>query len=163
MGIVDYGNLNKIYRVCVDYCKAEKIPFNLKADSGNYETAIEFWAMGYYHPPRSKSWKDVKKQGNEIKCPDILDFEHKMIIELEEEPKPGKIGGGGGGKQGKKGHVEESKRDSNRDMLYRIAGFKLLKIWESEYKSNSYKEKLNKFLHEVYKVPQNSKMCQRNH
>jgi len=158
MGEIDYGNLYEIYRKCVDYCKAEKIPITLKVDSGTYETAIEFWAIGYHHPPKSKSWKEVKKQGNEIKCPDILDFENKFIIELEEEPTPGKIGG----KMGKKGHTSESDTDEHRDMLYRIAGFRLCKIWESEFTSNKYNQRLYQFLHEVYKVPQNSKMCHRN-
>ena len=120
-------------------------------DSGTYETAIEFWAMGYHHPPRSKSWKELKKQGNEIKCPDIMDFENRIIIEFEEEPKPGK-----------KGHTEESDKDERRDMLYRIAGFRVLKIWESEYINNSYNTKLYQFLHEVYKVQKNGKMCHRN-
>jgi len=158
MGIVDYENLYKIYRLCVDYCKQEKLPFQFKVDSGKWETAIEFTAIGYHHPPKSQSWEELKKEGNEIKCPDLLDFENRIILELEEEPKPGKRGG----KLGKKGHVSESNRDSHRDMLYRIAGFRVLKILESEFKSNSYKEKLYQFLHEVYKVPQNSKMCQRN-
>jgi len=158
MGEVDYGELYEIYRICIDYCKQEKLPFQFKVDSGNYETAIEFWAMGYYHPPKSQSWEEVKKAGNEIKCPDILDFEHKIIIELEEEPKPGKRGG----KLGKKGHTEESDTDKHRDMLYRIAGFKILKIWESELKSKKYKEKLCQFLHEVHKMQENGKMCQRN-
>jgi len=158
MGIVDYEELHEIYRICVDYCKTEKISFNLKVDSGTYETAIEFTAIGYHHPPRPKSWEELKKQGNEILCPDILDFENRIIVEFEEEPKPGKRMG----KLGKKGHTSESKRDEHRDMLYRIAGFRVLKIWESEYISNNYKAKLYQFLHEVYKVPQNSKMCQRN-
>jgi len=109
MGIVDYENLYKIYRTCVDYCKVEKLPFHFKVDSGTYETAIEFTAIGYHHPPRSKSWKELKEQGNEIKCPDLLDFENKLIIEYEEEPKPGKIGG----KLGKKGHTSESDTQHN--------------------------------------------------
>jgi len=154
MGIVDYEDLNKIYRICVDYCKSEKIPFHLKVDSGSWETAIEFTANGYHHPPKSQSWKEVKKQGNEIKCPDIMDFENRIIFEFEEEPKSGK--------QGKKGHTEESNTDEHRDMLYSIAGFRVLKIWESEYVTNKYKPKLYKFLHEMYKVPQHSKMCSRN-
>jgi len=158
MGEVDYEDLHKIYRVCVDYCKQEKLPYHFKIDSGSWETAIEFTAIGYHHPPKSKNWEEVKKAGNEIKCPDILDFEHKIIIELEEEPKPGKRMG----KLGKKGHVEESKRDSNRDMLYRIAGFRLYKIWESEYNLNKYKDKLCQFLYEMYKVPKDSKVCPRS-
>jgi len=88
----------------------------------------------------------------------LLDFENRAIIEFEEEPTAGKIGG----KMGKKGHTSESDTDEHRDMLYRIAGFRVLKIWESEFKSNNYNTKLYQFLHEVYKVRQNSKMCQRS-
>jgi len=142
MGEIDYGNLNEIYRKCVDYCKAEKISITLKVDSGNYETAIEFTAIGYHHPPKSKSWEEVKKAGNEIMCPDILDFENKFIIELEEEPTPGKIGG----KMGKKGHTSESDTDEHRDMLYRIAGFRLCKIWENDYKNGNWEKQLKSFL-----------------
>jgi len=127
MGEVDYGNLHKIYRKCVDYCNQENLPYKFKVDSGNYETAIEFWAIGYHHPPKSANWNYAKSQGNEIKCPDLLDYDHKLIIEYEEEPKPGKKGG----KLGKKGHTEESTKDEHRDQLYRIAGFRLLKFWES--------------------------------
>ena len=143
MGESDIENLHKIYRICVDYCKAEKVPFHLKVDSGSWETAIEFTPVGCYHPPKSQSWKELNA-GHEIKCPDILDFENRIIIELEEEPKPGK-----------KGHTSESDKDEHRDMLYRIAGFRVLKIWESEYMSNNYKAKLCQFLYEMYKVPQN--------
>ena len=158
MGVVDYESLHKIYRTCVDYCKQEKFPFHFKVDSGRYETAIEFWAMGYYHPPRSKSWEEVKKQGNEIKCPDILEYEHRILLEFEEEPQPGKKMG----RLGKKGHIAESKHDSHRDMLYRIAGFRVLKIWENELKSNKYKTKLYQFLDEMHKMSQDSKVCQKN-
>jgi len=158
MGVVDYEHLYKIYRVCVDYCKEKKLPFQFKIDSGNYETAIEFTAIGYHHPPKSKNWEEVKKAGNEIKCPDILDFENRIILELEEEPKLGKRMG----KLGKKGHTSESDTDEHRDMLYRIAGFKLLKIWESELKCNKYKAKLYQFLREMYKVQEDNKNCQRN-
>jgi len=77
---------------------------------------------------------------------------------LDEEPEPGKRGG----KLGKKGHVSESNTDEHRDMLYRMAGFKLLKIWETEFKSKKYKAKLCQFLYEVYKVSQYSKTRQRN-
>ena len=118
--------------------KKLKTKYSFKVDHGKFETAIEFWAMGYYHPPKAKNWDS----NPEIKCPDLLDYENKLIIEYEEEPKPGKKGG----KLGKKGHTEESKSDSDRDQLYRIAGFKLLKIWESEYKDNTYVKKLASFL-----------------
>ncbi len=146
MGQVDIEKLHKIYRECVNYCKQNNLPFQFKVDSGNFETAIEFTAIGYHHPPKSKSWEESKQQGNEIKCPDILEFEHRIVIEYEEEPKPGKRMG----KLGKKGHTPESVKDTHRDMLYRIAGFRLLKIWESEYKENSYEKKLYEFLDDCY-------------
>ncbi len=141
MGEIDIGDLHKIYRKCVDYCLQENLPYKFKIDSGNYETAIEFTAIGYHHPPKSKSWEESKKEGNEIKCPDLLDFDNRIIIELEEEPKPGKRGG----KLGKKGHTAESDKDEHRDQLYRIAGFKLLKFWESDLKNNNW-AKLYSFL-----------------
>jgi len=75
-----------------------------------------------------------------------LDWHNKLIIEYEEEPKPGKRGG----KLGKKGHTEESHRDLNRDKLYKQGRFKSLKIWESEYESNSYKKKIFEFLTECW-------------
>jgi len=138
MGIVD----NQILQNINSYIKSLDTLYQFKTDDGTYETAIEFWAMGYHHPPKSQSWEEVKEKGNQIKCPDLLDYYNKLIIEYEEESKPGKKGG----KLGKKGHTEESAKDTNRDQLYRIAGFKVLKIWESEYNSNSYKKKLYEFL-----------------
>lgn len=141
MGEVDYGNLHKIYRKCVDYCIQENLPYKFKVDTGSWETAIEFWEMGYFHPPQSKSWKECKAKGNEIKCPDLLDYEHKLIIEYEEEPKPRKRGG----KLGKKGHTAESDKDEHRDQLYRIAGFKVLKFWETDLKEQNW-QKLYNFL-----------------
>ena len=142
MGIVDYERLHKIYQEAKKICKENNLNFHFKIDSGNFETALEFTAIGYNHPPRSKNWDEVKKEGNTILCPDLLDFEHRIIIEMEEESKPGKKSG----KLGRKGHTEESSRDTNRDQLYRIGGFKLCKVWESEFKSGEYKHKLYEFL-----------------
>lgn len=126
-------------------CKQHNLPYRFKIDHGNFETAIEFWAMGYFHPPKSKDWEEARKEQREIKCPDLLDYENKLIIEYEEESKPGKSSG----KMGKKGHWEENKRDENRDYLYRIGGFKVLKLWESEYKDDTWKVKLEEFLREI--------------
>ena len=137
--------IHPIYRILTDQCKEYGWPYQFKEDVGSFETAIEFWEMGYYHPPKSKSWNEAKKNGNTIKCPDILDYSNKLIIEFEEEPKPGKKGG----KLGKKGHTEESARDTNRDMLYRIGGFKFCKVWESE-PMNVLEAKLHYFLADCY-------------
>ena len=139
MGNNDLHRIHPIYRECVEFCKENNLPFHFREDLGNFETSIEFTAIGYHHPPKSKNWDECKKNGNEIKCPDLLDFENRIIIEMDEEPKPGKKMG----KLGKKGHSDESEKDSHRDMLYRISGFRFLKIWESE---KNWKDLLHKFL-----------------
>lgn len=140
MGEKDIGILTEINKKIESFTKEHNLPFKFETDKGQYQTAIEYSAIGYDHPPKSKSWKELKQKQNEIICPDLLDFEHKLVIEYEEEPKPGKRG-----KLGKKGHSEESNKDEHRDQLYRIAGFKLLKIWETDLKNNNW-EKLYDFL-----------------
>lgn len=141
MGIVDNDilqDINKSIKTLLEYTGWD---YTFTTDDGSWETALEFWGtQTVFHPPESKNWEEVKKNESTIKCPDLLDWDHRRIIEYEEEPKAGKRGG----KLGKKGHVEESKKDSHRDALYK--GFKLLKIWESEYKDGTWKEKLYKFL-----------------
>ena len=137
MGIVDIEALMEIN----EQVKKLHTKYSFKVDHGSFETAIEFWQMGYHHPPKSRNWEESRANGNEIKCPDLLDYHNKSIIEFEEEPKPGKRGG----KLGRKGHVEESDRDEHRDMLYRIAGFRFLKFWETDLKEKNW-DKLYNFL-----------------
>lgn len=139
LGHLDIDNLFKIYYEINSIIKKHKLHYTFSIDSGNFETAIEFTEIGYHHPPKSKSWSEAKKEGNTLLCPDLLDYANKVIIEYEEEPKPGKKGG----KLGKKGHTPESSRDTKRDFLYRIGGFRQLNIWESDKK---WKDTLKKFL-----------------
>lgn len=141
MGETDIAILIDINRKIIQFCKDNDLPFIFKTDDGTFETAIEFCQNRIYHPPISNSWDECKEMGNEIKCPDLLDYEHKLIIEYEEEPKPGKKGG----KLGKKGHTEESDRDTTRDSLYEIGKFKLFKLWETDYREGNWK-KLYDFL-----------------
>lgn len=136
MGIID----NQILQDINKFIKSLNTKYTFKTDDGSFETAIEFTAIGYFHPPKSKTWEEL--DGNEIKCPDLLDWHNRRIIEYEEEPKAGKRGD----KLGKKGHTEESEKDYHRDQLYRIAGFKILKIWETDYYNGDYQSKLKQFL-----------------
>jgi len=145
MGEADILRIYPIYKILVNQCKEFGWPYQFKEDLGTYETAIEFWPMGYDHPPKSKNWDALKDAEHQIICPDILDFYNKIIVEFEEEPKPGKKMG----KLGKKGHTAESNRDSNRDQLYRIAGFRFCKVWESE-PLNVVEVKLHYFLADCY-------------
>lgn len=145
MGTNDILRIHPVYRTLTNQCKKFSWPYQFKEDLGSFETSIEFWEMGYYHPPKSKNWDESKKRGTQIICPDILDYNNKIIIEYEEEPKPGKKGG----KLGKKGHIEESNRDTNRDQLYRMGGFRFCKIWESE-PAEVLKIKLHYFLADCY-------------
>ena len=146
MGEVDIETLISINEEIKSICKENHLPFTFKCDHGSYETAIEFWSMGYFHPPKSNSWEEAKREQREIKCPDLLDYEHKLIVELEEEGGKKRTGA----KLATKGHGPQgditNKRDTNRDYLYRIGGFKVFKIWESEYKDGTWKAKLSNFL-----------------
>ena len=81
MGNQDLERLYPVYRACVDFSKLADLPYSFKEDSGNYETAIQFKEEHFAHPPWSEDWQT----NPEILCPDILEYEHKIIIEFEEE------------------------------------------------------------------------------
>lgn len=129
MGEVDVVVLDDIRKITKRLDLENNWGFKFKIDLGTWETAIEFTVIGYNHPPKSKSWEESKEAGNEIKCPDLLDYDNRIILEYEEEAKPQR-----GSKIIQKGHTEESNRDYHRDQLYRIGGFRLFKVWQSEYK-----------------------------
>ena len=147
MGIQDYHRLNPIYLAATAFCKLSELPFHFKVDSGNEETAIEFITsmneerITAYHPPINRDWK---KRG---KVPDILDWDHKIIIEYEEETGPRR----NGAYLARKGHGHEgdpdTRKDENRNNLYSQAGFRVLRIWESHYTHSAiWKRNLFQFL-----------------
>jgi len=146
MGSIDIAALHPIYRQCIFLTKENKYPFIFKEDTGNYETMIEFSLLGPIHPPISKDWDEMKKIQAIPICPDIMDFESKIILEYEEESTAGKSSG----KMGKKGHFAESKRDERRDKLYKENNFRFCKIWESEVKSGVWVVKLFHFLSDCF-------------
>jgi hypothetical protein len=145
MGEKDADALHKIYEKIKTYCKENDLSYSFKVDDGSFETAIEFWALGYHHPPRSENWEISRAEGNEIKCPDLLDINHKLIIEYEEEGQKRLSGA----RLARKGHGPKgdmpNKRDTDRDHLYRIGGFKLLRFYEADLKEQNW-DKLYNFL-----------------
>jgi len=145
MGIKDIDALHEIYEKVKLFCKENDLSYHFKVDDGSFETAIEFWALGYNHPPKSENWEASREAGNEIKCPDLLDFEHKLIIEYEEEGQKYLSGA----RLARKGHGPEgdtpNSRDTDRDSLYRIGGFKILKFYETDLKEENW-QKLYDFL-----------------
>ena len=143
MGEVDYENLHKIYRKCIDFCKENDLPYSFKVDNGDFETAIEFYyddeKWQTYHPPVSKDWSTHPV----IFCPDILDYTHKIIVEWEEEHGNRK----NGAKLAKKGHSHQgdfdTKRDTRRTEYYNWGNFRVLRLWESDM---DWESKLGEFL-----------------
>ncbi len=144
MGEKDVEVLFQIYK------EATKHGFYFKYDAGDFDTAIEFLPSGKpYHPPVANSWEESKDKGTEIKCPDLLDWDNKLIIEYEEETGNKRLGA----KFARKGHGHEGdldkERDDHRNKLYEKAGLKLFRIWQSYYKDGSWKDKLKEWLNSV--------------
>ncbi len=149
MGLVDYVVLHDIYNETRLLEIKNNWGFKFKVDDGNFETAIEFiepfskpGTIEVYHPPIAIDWNDA----DIIQCPDILDFENKIIIEYQEETGKRRRGAflakKGHGHPGDLANIRDSRRDSN----YSCGGFRVLNIWESEYNDGSWKKKLWIFL-----------------
>ena len=139
MGHKDLDSLHTIYEKIKTICKTNDLPYHFNVDDGDWETAIEFSDGNNYHPPISQDWS----ANPVIFCPDLLDYENRIIIEFEEE-----VGKQlPGAKLAKKGHNREgdfaSKRDDKRNYFYKQGGFKMLQIWNSD---NKWISKLEAFL-----------------
>jgi len=142
LGESDIEELMVIVSYANEISKKHNLGYNFVVDEGRYETAIEFIDNKSYHPPLSENWDNDPV----IFCPDILDYGHKVIIEYEEENGPRKPGA----KLAKKGHGDkgdiETKRDSRRNEYYKLGGFKLLRIWQDDFKTNVWTLQLSEFL-----------------
>lgn len=139
MGHKDLMSLHRIYEKIKIITKENNLSYNFKVDDGDWETAIEFIGERSYHPPISVDWSN----NPQIFCPDLLDYENKIIIEYEEEignPRPG-------ARLAIKGHNREgdlaNKRDSRRKEFYDDGNFQCLQIWESDDK---WEQKLERLL-----------------
>ncbi len=139
VGIVDIDSLFRVNNHLKKIIKQHELPFSFKVDAGTFETAIEFVGSKPYHPPLSQDWSTHPV----IFCPDLLDWEHKIIIEFEEEVGNRKPGA----KLAKKGHHREgdmdNKRDTRRSGYYKHGGFHTLRVWESD---NMWESKLEIFI-----------------
>lgn len=135
MGERDIVNLNKIYRFANDFCKLASIPFHFEEDSGQYQTAIIFdeEEISHRRPESHETWKNVLYPETMICC-DVLDYDHKIIFEYEEEGQKHLSGA----RLARKGHGREgdisNKRDTRRNEFYSNNEFFFLRIWEAQFK-----------------------------
>ncbi len=124
MGIQDLDRLEQVQKYANSFPGA-----NFIIDANTRESANTILIDEYGHVIKSPISKEVadnlRKDGFRPFVPDLLDFKNARIIEYQEEPKPMR-----GPKIIKKGHDEFS--DSDKDLFYELAGFKQLKIWESD-------------------------------
>ena len=154
MGKQDIYNIHPIYRACIDFTKLSELPFTFKVDSGNYETGIVFniETKSYRRHNSFETWQDITYP-EVMTCPDVLDFDHKIIVEFEEETGPRKPGA----KYAKKGHGHEGDYNTTRDNLrndaYLAAGFVVFRLWESTFKNKNWKLQLFEFLISCSKRP----------
>lgn len=149
MGVKDADALHDIYDEANIWCKKYKLPFKFKVDDGSYETAIEFFFLGeaaapqweVIHPPRSQGWLSNPT----IFCPDIIDFDNKIIIEYEEEGQKRLSGS----RLARRGHGPEgdilNEKDSRREKYYSFGKFRVLRFYEADLMAKNW-EKIHQFL-----------------
>lgn len=139
MGHIDLSSLFVIKEEISNVCKKHNLDYSFRVDLGNYETGLEFIGSQVFHPPISKDWSTNPI----ILCPDLLDYNNKIIIEYEEEVGNRRTGA----RLAKKGHQREgdmdNSRDTRRNKFYNRGGFHVLRIWESD---KDWKEKIETFL-----------------
>ena len=124
MGIQDLDRLGEIANFANAFTG-----YNFMMDTDTTHSSNCILIDEYGHVIKSPITKlvadNLRKDGYRPFVPDLLDFHRKKIIEYQEEPEPYK-----GAKITKKGHDEFS--DEDKDLYYQLAGFKQLKIWESD-------------------------------
>jgi len=117
-------------------------------DQGTYETMIIIneEEKTVRRPNQNEHWNQITYP-NRPYCPDILEYQNKIIIEYEEtEGKPRS-----GARLAKKGHNADGldPRTSQRDAMYKLANFNVFKIFDYE-KPVDNKKRLIKFLADVW-------------
>ena len=132
LGEIDIHNIHPIYRFATEFSKLAFLPFQFKVDTGGFETVLAISDTGKYRTYVEKDSKDFIPF-----VPDIIDYKNKIVIEYEEETGDKRAGA----KLARKGHGHQgdhpTKRDEIRNHYYSLAGFKVLRVWESQYESHS--------------------------
>ena len=145
MGHKDIDKLHRINRFILVQNKERNWNFNFRVDNGDYETRIDCNESGHVVLGNGQ----LPLIGYEMNCPDLLDWNHGIIIEFEEMAK--KSTGMFGAKK-HKGHTEYTNtKDTKRDSHYKK--FILLKIWESDMKSDVWKRKIQSVLNLSHLMP----------
>lgn len=147
MGHVDIEKLHKIYRACTDFSTLGSLPFRFLEDAGHQETAIIIREDGIVSRPDRIEITVGELAGIEkiqARCfvPDVMDFTNKIIVEFEETYTTKK-----------KGHDPDGNdlRTSWRDLYYGLGAFRLLKIFDYEFKDERvWKIKLFRFLMDCF-------------
>jgi hypothetical protein len=134
MGISDLDRLSEIAK----YANSFGFHFLMDTDTKNSNTGMVINEYGKIrrYPLSQEEVRELTKQGYRPFVPDLIDYHAKKIIEYQEEPLPNR-----GPKIVKKGHDEFS--DEDKDLFYQLAGFKQLKLWESD---KFWTEKIDLFL-----------------
>ena len=148
MGIQDNETLNiiKTWIKEIDIDNYFKFIVDFDTKEGRTRILIDEFGIWKKAPflTRQES-EDYRSRGFRQFVPDLVDFDKKLIIEYQEEPKPCK-----GPKIIKKGHTEFSDRD--KDIFYKLAKFKVLKLWENSIDN---KRQLEIFMKNVRREKQN--------
>ena len=130
MGYKDSDSLHKIYEYIKELSNKKGLLCNFHVDDGEFETRIDVTFGGKWYRGNGK----MPENGYRMFCPDLIDYDNKLIIEYEEESKSNT---GFFKAKKRKGHSDYTNtRDAQRDAFYVISGFKLLKIWDYELKKD---------------------------
>jgi hypothetical protein len=160
MGLQDYNDrLYPVYRHATDISKMHYLPFSFKVDSGNYETSIVFnLETGSCRKGNENETPDDVRYPEKMIVPDVCDYEHKIIVEFDEETGNRRTGA----KYAKKAHGHEGdlpgKKDSRRNECYNRAEFHFHQVWESKFKKKLWTIPLTEFLFYCYRKSLNDSM-----
>jgi len=151
MGVQDIVQLHTVLNKIKFLEKENNWGFSFNVDDGYYETALIFneEKVGYRVPGPTENWESLKFPEAMI-CPDLLDLEHKIILEYEEETGRRLPGA----KLAKKGHGKPgdpaTNRDDRRNSFYVKNKFRFCRVWESQMVDEDLEWKLFHFLADCY-------------